>query len=129
MHLDWVGKVVYFFVWVFVMGMVMMGQMGRAWNQKDFSIYEESTALVRDGYQTLVIPPKNAVVWSYGRAKDTAAWSYDQAKTTAWDQYVWARATARDRLAELHRRHEPRLAVVKQAVRVVSWKLVEKVTM
>jgi hypothetical protein len=103
---------------MFVMAVVMMGQMGRAWNQKDFSIYQETTALAVDGYQTLVVPPRNALVWSYGRAKDTAAWSYDRAKSTAWDQYRWARATAKVRLMELHRRHEPRVAVVKQAVRV-----------
>ncbi|KAF2659313.1 hypothetical protein K491DRAFT_712831 [Lophiostoma macrostomum CBS 122681] len=128
-RLDWVGGVLYFFVWLLVMAVVMVGQLGRAWNQKDFSIYEESTTLAKDGYEALVVPPKNALVWSYGRAKDTAAWSYDQAKTTALDRYAWAKVTARDRLTELHRRHEPRLAVVKHAVRLVSWKLWQKLVM
>ena len=100
-----------------------MGEMGRAWNQKDFSVYQESKQLAKDGYRTLVVPPKNAAVWSYGRAKDTASWGYGRGKVLTRDRY----SLARKRLAERKREQQPRIDTAKQAVRVTSWKLLEKI--
>jgi hypothetical protein len=104
LHLHWLARVIYYFLWLFTIFIVLLGQLIHVWNHKDFSVYDEVYVVAKDGYHILVLPPVTTAYWTVG----------------------WVKGKVRHGV-HIVKEYAPRVAVFRGIWRFVAWNVLERV--